>query len=57
MIEGLIEFMEASVFTRISRILEEEPSAEGRCRNLVAAAVVCRAEPRLQIVSGRCTTG
>ncbi len=35
MIEGLIEFMEASVFTRISRILEEEPSAEGRCRNLV----------------------
>ena len=35
MIEGLIEFMEASVFTRISRILEEESSAEGRCRNLV----------------------
>jgi TetR/AcrR family transcriptional regulator len=35
MIEGLIEFMEASVFTRISRILEEEPTAEGRCRNLV----------------------
>jgi TetR/AcrR family transcriptional regulator len=35
MIEGLIEFMEASVFTRISRILEEEPLAEGRCRNLL----------------------
>jgi len=35
MIEGLIEFMEASVFTRITRILEEEPSAEGRCRNLI----------------------
>jgi TetR/AcrR family transcriptional regulator len=35
MIEGLIEFMETSVFTRISRILEEESSAEGRCRNLL----------------------
>ena len=35
MIEGLIEFMEASVFTRITRILEEETSAEGRCRNLL----------------------
>jgi TetR/AcrR family transcriptional regulator len=35
MIEGLIEFMEASVFTRITRILEEETSAESRCRNLL----------------------
>lgn len=35
MIEGLIEFMEASVFTRITRILDEETSAEGRCRNLI----------------------
>jgi TetR/AcrR family transcriptional regulator len=35
MIEGLIEFMEASIFTRITRILEEEVSSEGRCRNLL----------------------
>jgi TetR/AcrR family transcriptional regulator len=35
MIEGLIEFMESSVFSRITRILEEEASAEGRCRNLL----------------------
>jgi TetR/AcrR family transcriptional regulator len=35
MIEGLIEFMEASIFTRITRILEEETSAESRCRNLL----------------------
>jgi len=35
MIEGLIEFMEASVFTRITRILDEETSAESRCRNLL----------------------
>jgi TetR/AcrR family transcriptional regulator len=35
MIEGLIEFMESSIFSRVTRILEEEPSAEGRCRNLL----------------------
>ena len=35
MIEGLIEFMESSIFTRVTRILEEEPAAEGRCRNLL----------------------
>jgi TetR/AcrR family transcriptional regulator len=35
MIEGLIEFMEASIFSRITRLLEEESSAEGRCRNLL----------------------
>jgi len=35
MIEGLIEFMEASIFTRITRILDEEAAAEGRCRNLL----------------------
>src|SRR5262245_24448929 len=35
MIEGLIEFMESSIFTRITRILAEDPSALGRCRNVV----------------------
>ena len=35
MIEGLIDFMESSVFTRITRILDEETSSEGRCRSLL----------------------
>jgi TetR/AcrR family transcriptional regulator len=35
MIEGLIEFVETSIFTRISRILDEEHTAPGRCRDLL----------------------
>jgi TetR/AcrR family transcriptional regulator len=35
MIEGLIEFMETSIFSRISRIMEEEPGALGRTRDLL----------------------
>ncbi len=35
MIEGLIEFMEVSIFSRISRILDEEPQAQGRARDLL----------------------
>lgn len=35
MLEGLIEFIEESLFSRISRILAEEPSAEGRCRMIL----------------------
>jgi TetR/AcrR family transcriptional regulator len=35
MIEGLIEFMESSIFTRITRILAEDATAPGRCRNVL----------------------
>ena len=35
MLEGLIEFIEDSLFSRIGRILSEEPSAEGRCRMIL----------------------
>ncbi len=35
MIEGLIEFIETSIFTRISRVLDEEATAAGRCRDLL----------------------
>jgi TetR/AcrR family transcriptional regulator len=35
MLEGLIEFIEDSLFTRITRILAEEPSAERRCRAIL----------------------
>jgi TetR/AcrR family transcriptional regulator len=34
MYEALIEFIEEAVFTRISRILEEEPSAAARCERI-----------------------
>lgn len=32
MIEGLIEFIEESLFSRVSRIMTEEPNAAARCR-------------------------
>ncbi len=35
MIEGLIEFMESSIFSRITVILDEDTSAHGRARDLV----------------------
>lgn len=35
MIEGLIEFIESSIFTRINRVLDEEETAAGRCRDLL----------------------
>ncbi len=35
MLEGLIEFVEESVFSRIGRILAEETSAEARCRMIL----------------------
>ena len=34
MYEGLIEFMEETIFSRVTRILAEEESAERRCRQL-----------------------
>jgi TetR/AcrR family transcriptional regulator len=36
MIESLIEFMEAAIFSRITVILDEDPSAAGRARNLLS---------------------
>ena len=36
MLEGLIEFIEESLFSRISRIMAEEPTAQARCRKLLA---------------------
>ena len=36
MLEGLIDFVETSVFTRVNRILAEQPNAAARCRALVA---------------------
>jgi len=35
MLEGLIEFIEDALFTRITRILSEEPDAERRCRAIL----------------------
>jgi TetR/AcrR family transcriptional regulator len=36
MLEGLIEFIEDSLFTRISRIMTEEPTAQARCNKLLS---------------------
>ncbi len=36
MFEGLIVFIEETLFTRISRILEDEPSAQRRCEKILA---------------------
>ena len=36
MLEGLIEFIEDSLFTRISRIMTEEPTAQARCSKLLS---------------------
>jgi TetR/AcrR family transcriptional regulator len=36
MLEGLIEFIEESLFSRISRIMTEEPTAQARCSKLLA---------------------
>ncbi len=35
MLEGLIEFVEATLFSRITRILAEEPTAPGRCHAIL----------------------
>lgn len=35
MLEGLIEFIEETLFSRITRILSEEPTAERRCRAIL----------------------
>jgi TetR/AcrR family transcriptional regulator len=35
MLEGLIEFIEESLFSRISRILVEQPTAQQRCRMIL----------------------
>ena len=35
MLEGLLDFIEESVFSRINRILTEEPGAEARIRNIL----------------------
>jgi TetR/AcrR family transcriptional regulator len=35
MFEGLIAFIEETLFTRITRILEDEPSAERRCEKIL----------------------
>ncbi len=36
MLDGLIEFIEDSLFSRISRIMAEEPTAQARCRSLLS---------------------
>lgn len=35
MLEGLIEFVEESLFSRVSRIMTEEPTAQQRCKKLL----------------------
>lgn len=35
MLEGLIEFVEDSLFSRVSRIMNEEPTAQQRCNKLL----------------------
>ncbi len=36
MLEGLIEFIEESLFSRISKIMTEEPTAQARCSKLLS---------------------
>jgi TetR/AcrR family transcriptional regulator len=35
MLEGLLEFVEESLFSRITRIMSEEPTAQRRCRTIL----------------------
>ncbi len=35
MLEGLIEFVEESLFSRVNRIMTEEPTAHQRCRSML----------------------
>src|SRR3989344_1217493 len=42
MFEGLLEFIEETVFTRITRILAEEPHAEARIQGIQIGRASCR---------------
>jgi len=41
MFEGLIEFIEEALFSRISMILEDEPTALGRCEKMLMLLLGC----------------
>ena len=59
MFEGLIEFIEESIFSLINRILKEEPSALKRCENILSLLLgFAERNPGLtRILSGDVLTG
>lgn len=59
MFEGLIEFIEDSLFTRIHTILRDEPSALSQCQQIVVLLLVfCERNPGItRILTGDAITG
>ncbi|BBM01389.1 MULTISPECIES: nucleoid occlusion factor SlmA [Microbulbifer] len=59
MFEGLIEFIEETVFTRIAMILQEEPSALNRCQKILHLLLAfCERNPGItRLLTGDALTG
>ncbi|AMX03862.1 nucleoid occlusion factor SlmA [Microbulbifer thermotolerans] len=59
MFEGLIEFIEETVFSRISLILQEEPAALGRCQKILHLLLAfCERNPGItRLLTGDALTG
>ncbi|RLA46464.1 MAG: nucleoid occlusion factor SlmA [Gammaproteobacteria bacterium] len=59
MYEGLIEFIEETIFTRIRIILENEPGVEARCHAILTLVLsFCERNPGIsRILSGDALTG
>ena len=59
MFEGLIEFIEEALFSRISMILEDEPTALGRCEKMLMLLLgFCEKNPGLtRILTGDALAG
>lgn len=59
MYEGLLEFIEETIFTRIRTILENEPGAEARCHAILTLVLsFCERNPGIsRILAGDALTG
>jgi TetR/AcrR family transcriptional regulator len=59
MFEGLIEFIEDSLFTRIHTIMRDEPSALSQCQQIIVLLLVfCERNPGItRILTGDAITG
>jgi TetR/AcrR family transcriptional regulator len=59
MFEGLIEFIETTLFSRISRIREEEPDAPAQCEQIVTLLLTfCERNPGItRLLTGDALTG
>lgn len=59
MFEGLIEFIEETVFSRVSLIMQEEPSALGRCQKILHLLLAfCERNPGItRLLTGDALTG